>query len=764
MTSKTYSSNLQNNYIQNLQNLQNLQNSRSPLYSSSNDNLAAMQSSTPYQGAYIFKERSGRLKWREIQKLDLDSMIKDNDISPLENYLENLIFSNIDETDLQIVPETSFLKLVKINQYVMEFLLDTQQRLEYENKILEVNYSQLVNEAITKENVLKENKSLINALKKDKKEKEIVLNTYKCLMDEYKSHGILAANNTHGMQSSNSSVVERKYFFCKFCEGKKFSSEENLDSHLRRRHARDVKEIYPGHHNESSSNNISKPKIEEKFEEMKSFFETYVKNFQNDSFMKLIEQQKNLEYKLIEMKSEKGNDIREIENTFKSTLLEMKEMYLKNSINQSMNQSHLLGNTGFVNPASHGSQAIHSPIYTEKSMRKDSDDDKKLVENEISAEKAVKKNIKKETKKMNETIKEISKEQNEKIEKLINQFLMFKESIVDEFKEIKEKSIVVPESVSDKNKMNSERGERGLRGQRGQREPTIISNVESIEIAKEQDSPRKYKLIKENVVEKTISNKKVLFNAGPLESDSEEEKEDLKYNKISREEMKFKNSSVNIESSSKEEIIDTKFSFAPNENLTEMGIIGKNPFNKGEDKREEPEKNPNIVKEETHKTLVVVENKLDIKENKADINTVPSEENEEKLPMEKALSINKLNNQEKQEKIDIVNQELVKDEKIEKNEKIEEIPANPINKVEKKKKIEKVIDDKNEAISQVEILDVEKIKQEELKRQEEENIKLKNEEKIKSKVNLEKFYHSFVTRDNKAIEKPKIELCIERIM
>jgi len=655
----------------------------------------------------------------------------------------------------------------------MEFLLDTQQRLEYENKILEVNYGQLVNEAITKENVLKENKSLINALKKDKKEKEIVLNTYKCLMDEYKSHGILAANNTHGMQSSNSSVVERKYFFCKFCEGKKFSSEENLDSHLRRRHARDardardVKEIYPGHQNESSSNNISKPKIEEKFEEMKSFFETYVKNFQNDSFTKLIGQQKNLEHKLMEIKSEKGNDIREIENTFKSTLLEMKEMYLKNSINQSMNQSHLLGNTGFVNPASHAfhaSQSIHSPIYTEKSMRKDSDHvdhDEKLVDNEISAEKAVKKNIKKETKKMNETIKEISKEQNEKIEKLINQFLMFKESIVDEFKEIKEKSIVVQESVSNKNKINSERGLRGQRGERGQREPTIISNVESIEIAKEQDSPRKYKLIKENVVEKTISNKKVLFNAGPLESDSEDEKEDLKYNKISREEMKFKNSSVNIESSSKEEIIDTKFSFAPNENLTEMGIIGKNPFNKGEDKREEPEKNPNIVKEETHKTLVIAENKLDIKENKADINTVPSEENEEKLPMEKALSINKLNNQEKEEKLDKVNQELVKEEKIEKNE---EIPANPINKIEKKKNTEKVIDDKIEPISQVEILDVEKIKQEELKRQEEENIKLKNEEKIKSKVNLEKFYHSFVTRDNKAIEKPKIELCIERIM
>jgi hypothetical protein len=64
----------------------------------------------------------------------------------------------------------------------------------------------------------------------------------------------------------------------------------------------------------------------------------------------------------------------------------------------------------------------------------------------------------------------------------------------------------------------------------------------------------------------------------------------------------------------------------------------------------------------------------------------------------------------------------------------------------------------------VEKLDIEKVKEEELLKQEEVRKKIKEEEKIKSKEDLEKFYHSFVTRDNKAIEKPKIEICVEKIM
>jgi hypothetical protein len=752
MTSKTYSSNLHNNYMQ---------NSRSPLYSSTNDNMNNISPANnlpPYQGPYIFKERSGRLKWREIMKLDVDLMIRENDISPLENYLENLIFSNVDETDLQIVPETSFLKLVKINQYVMEFLLDTQQRLEYENKILEVNYSQVVNDAITKENILKENKSLINALKKDKKEKEIVLNTYKCLIDEYKSQGIIGVNNNNNnYQSSSNSIVERKYFFCKFCEGKRFSSEENLEAHLRRRHGREFNSGESSKEFNKNSSLTSTPKIEEKFEEMKSFFETYVKNFHNDSYLKLIEQQKNLEHKLSEIKSEKGNDFREIENTFKSTLLEMKEMYLKNSMinNQSMSQSQLLGlaNTGFVNPLNPVNNVNSSRMNTEKSIRKDSDDEKKLhdVSNEKSAEKAAKK-IKKETKKMNETLKEVSKEQNEKIEKLMDQFMKFKETIVDEFKEIKEKSIQVSENNFNK---------------KDEQQATKISKVESIQISKEEETLNKMspsrrvkssinkqiELVKENVVEKTIPKKKVLFNAGPLESDNEEDKDN---NNIDKEEMKFKNSSVNIEALNKADNIDPKFSFAPKEkeNGINKPILVENPFNIGD----KPEKTFNNKEEESVAMPIIRESKVDnntSEANKADINTIPSEENEEKLPMEKALSINKLNKEEKLDEVDKVNQEVVKEVKL------EEVPVSPINKPEK------VIEEKNDKdklVAPVEKLDIEKVKKEELLKQEEQNKKIKEEEKIKSKEDLEKFYHSFVTRDNKAIEKPKIEICVEKIM
>ena len=77
-------------------------------------------------------------------------------------------------------------------------MLYTQQKLENENKVLETNYTQLVQEAMNKENALKENKGLIRSLKKEKREKEMVLNTYKCVIDEYKNK------------------PDKIYFFCKF--------------------------------------------------------------------------------------------------------------------------------------------------------------------------------------------------------------------------------------------------------------------------------------------------------------------------------------------------------------------------------------------------------------------------------------------------------------------------------------------------------------------------------------------------------------------
>ena len=486
------------NYFQNT--MGNSKNYNNSLYDSGE--LSPNNLNIPAQ--YHFKERNGRLKWKEIMKLDIEAIIHSNDLSPLENYLENLIFASIEDCDLEQLPDSYVVKLIKIFQYIMEYLLYTQQRLENENKTFESKYTLLVNEAYTKEEVLKENKILINTLRKDKKEKEMVLHTYKCLIDEYKSGKI---------QTRNDNVrTEKKYFYCDMCEGKKFSSQENLDSHLNRRHIKVREEIsttqkIPQQQIEQNSN------LDEKFDQMKIFFESYVKNFAQESYLKIFENQKNLENKLYEIKYEKLNEVKDVENQFRNTLMEMKELYLKSNVNMAQ-----IGNSY------HGS---NNENHIEKSNIKPVDEDKTFEK------------IKNETQKMSEVLTEINREQNEKIQILVEQITSFKNSINQEFKEIKESSkesdMKKKEKKIEKEKIKKLQQKEKLEKEEKKKEIITpitkkvqyvpeISHIESIEIKTDivnnkiiQQSPKANAIIKEK--------KKPFFNAGPLESDHEIEGE-----------------------------------------------------------------------------------------------------------------------------------------------------------------------------------------------------------------------------------------------
>lgn len=113
-------------------------------------------------------------------------LIRNNDIAPLEDYIENLVFSQIEDNDMQVIPESFILKLLRIYQYIIEYLMFTQQKVENENKIIESQYNQMITEATQKEATMKENKNKINILKKQNKQKEIVLHTYQFLLEDYK--------------------------------------------------------------------------------------------------------------------------------------------------------------------------------------------------------------------------------------------------------------------------------------------------------------------------------------------------------------------------------------------------------------------------------------------------------------------------------------------------------------------------------------------------------------------------------------------------
>ena len=70
-----------------------------------------------------------KLKWRNIMKIDLDMIRYNKDLSLLNSNLENIIFSDVTEEDIQSVPEDNVIKLIKVIQILNELLLDHRQRI-----------------------------------------------------------------------------------------------------------------------------------------------------------------------------------------------------------------------------------------------------------------------------------------------------------------------------------------------------------------------------------------------------------------------------------------------------------------------------------------------------------------------------------------------------------------------------------------------------------------------------------------------------------
>ena len=117
-----------------------------------------------------------------------------------------------------------------------------------------------------------------------------------------------------------------KEYYCKFCTGKKFDTKNELDLHLRKAHLIDQIPIK----NEESKNND----FEKKLDEMKNQFQNYVQQFQTNSMMKYIENQRKMDEEQHEKQMEK------LEKSFKDTLIDLKDFYIQN-MNKNPNSTNL---------------------------------------------------------------------------------------------------------------------------------------------------------------------------------------------------------------------------------------------------------------------------------------------------------------------------------------------------------------------------------------------------------------------------------------
>ena len=147
---------------------------------------------------------STALNWREIMKLDLRLIHQTNDLTLLEDLLDNLVYGNIKQTDIPLIPEVNIFKLIKVYQFTLNYLLTTQDKLEERIHSLEKKNSAVQSDNITKA-------AVISKLKRELKKQQ-----------------------QHHHHQQQQTIKEK--FICVYCSDKYFDSKESLDVHMERRH------------------------------------------------------------------------------------------------------------------------------------------------------------------------------------------------------------------------------------------------------------------------------------------------------------------------------------------------------------------------------------------------------------------------------------------------------------------------------------------------------------------------------------------------
>ena len=262
-----------------------------------------------------FANREGRIRMTEIANLDLNNIIKTNNIMSLEQFAENLIYADINPDDYE---DKNIVKLIKTFQYALEYLNNKQNELENANSTLENDYNQLINESYSLEERLKTNKAKISKYNNDKKARLMLIETYRSIINYHINPGEeenIVINHIEKISQERSGAK----YYCHICSGKPFSSEDKLESHMKRRHNAQV-EFNPL---EESFDNYEK-----KINDIKAYFENIIKQREDEQFK--YDYMNDLE----RMKKQNKQELNDMENRLKDTLDQFRDFIIKTSLQQ----------------------------------------------------------------------------------------------------------------------------------------------------------------------------------------------------------------------------------------------------------------------------------------------------------------------------------------------------------------------------------------------------------------------------------------------
>jgi hypothetical protein len=88
---------------------------------------AEMQTDGLYSAnGFFFQQRRGNLDLRGISNIDLEKLVREVDVDSLQMHIENITFCNLREDDLRYLTDPQVIKLFKISQLMIEYLLYSQ--------------------------------------------------------------------------------------------------------------------------------------------------------------------------------------------------------------------------------------------------------------------------------------------------------------------------------------------------------------------------------------------------------------------------------------------------------------------------------------------------------------------------------------------------------------------------------------------------------------------------------------------------------------
>jgi len=84
------------------------------------------------------------MNWRQIMNADVDKITQTCDLRMLEQLLQNITYANLDREDMERFGDENFLKLFKLSQMSIEYLVYTQNYLECLTRTLDMQYKNAI--------------------------------------------------------------------------------------------------------------------------------------------------------------------------------------------------------------------------------------------------------------------------------------------------------------------------------------------------------------------------------------------------------------------------------------------------------------------------------------------------------------------------------------------------------------------------------------------------------------------------------------------